>query len=65
MTMALVHTSKPEPSRTALAIPRGMEMRYTSSVVHSPKEIDTGSFSAMRRSTGWSRKKLVPKSKTR
>src|SRR4029453_15552576 len=52
---ALPHTSNGVPSRTALATPSGIEIRYTSSVVHSPSVTDTGSFSSMRPSTGRSR----------
>ena len=52
MTAALVHTSKVEPSRTALATPSGMEMAYTSSVVQRPSEIDTGILSITRLTTG-------------
>ena len=65
MMSPLVHTSKPLPSRTAFAMPSGMEMMYTSSVVHSPSEMDTGSLSITRSTTDWSRKKLSPKSKRR
>ena len=65
MMTALVHTSKAVPSRTAFAMPSGIEMRYTNSVVHSPIEIETGSFSRMSPMTERARKKLSPKSKTR
>ena len=51
-----VHTSKVEPSFTAFLMPSGIETRYWISVSHSPSEIDTGSFSAMRLSTERSRK---------
>ena len=57
-TIALVQISKAEPSRTALAIPSGIEIRYTRSVVHSPSEIETGSLDTMRSTTGRSWKKL-------
>ena len=53
---ALVHTSNEEPSRTALAIPRGIDTRYTRRVVHSPREIDTSILSTTRRTTDRSRK---------
>ena len=65
MTTALVHTSMAEPSRTAFVIPSGIETKYTRRVVHSPSEIETGSFSITRLTTERSRKKLVPKSNAR
>ena len=51
-----VHTSNVEPSFTALRMPSGIETIYWISVSHSPSEIDTGSFSAIRLSTDRSRK---------
>ena len=65
MIAALVQTSKCDPSRTALAMPSGIEIRYTISVVHSPSEIDTGILSTIRSITLRSRKKLLPKSSVR
>ncbi|MNO98759.1 hypothetical protein D3C76_905130 [compost metagenome] len=62
MIAELVHTSKWLPWRTALAIPSGIDTRYMISVLHSPSEIETGIFSAIRSITLASRKKLSPKS---
>ena len=62
MMAELVHTSKWLPCRVALAMPRGIDTRYMISVLHSPSEIDTGIFSAIRSMTLASRKKLSPKS---
>ena len=63
MTTPDDQTSKRDPSRTALAMPSGIDIRYTSSVVHSPSEIETGIFSSTRSTTVRSWKKLSPKSK--
>jgi hypothetical protein len=48
---ALVQTSKLLPSRTALRIPNGMDIRYTNNVVHKPSDIDTGILSSTRSMT--------------
>ena len=56
MIAALVHTSKGVPSRTALAIPSGIDTKYTRRVVHSPSEIDTSILSMTSRTTDRSRK---------
>ena len=34
-----------DPSLTAFFIPKGIEIKYTNKVVHSPSEIETGNFS--------------------
>src|SRR5436305_8418336 len=62
MMMLDVQVSKREPSLTALRMPSGIEIRYVSSVIQMPSDIDTGSFSLMSCSTLVSRKKLLPKS---
>ena len=51
-----VHTSNRVPSWIALRMPSGIEIRYSSSTIHSPSEIDTGSFSLISCSTLTSRK---------
>ena len=53
---ALVQVSKREPSRIALRMPSGIDTKYESNVIHSPSEIDTGSFSAINCKTPMSRK---------
>ena len=53
------------PVDAAATLPNGTEIRYTSKVVHTPREIDTGIFSITRSTTLRSRKKLWPKSNVR
>ena len=48
MMIPLVQVSNDDPSRTALRMPKGIEMRYAISVDHRPKVIDTGIFSRIR-----------------
>ena len=57
MMMTLeVQTSKREPSPTAFRIPSGIEIRYVSSIIQIPSDIDTGSFSLISCNTLTSRK---------
>ena len=56
MMMPEVHPSNRVPSRTAFRMPRGIEMRYASSVDQSPKVMDTGIFSITRSVTSIDRK---------
>ncbi|MCY1351354.1 hypothetical protein D9M68_297440 [compost metagenome] len=65
MIAELVQTSKTLPWRVALAMPRGIDTRYMISVLHRPREMDTGIFSTIRSVTLASRKKLLPKSRRR
>src|SRR5947209_18066384 len=62
MMMLEVQVSNREPSLTALRMPSGIEIKYVSSVIQMPSDIETGSFSLMSCSTLVSRKKLLPKS---
>jgi hypothetical protein len=43
--MNVVAVSKRLPARTALEIPNGTEIKYVRRNVHTPRLIDTGSFS--------------------
>ena len=63
MTTAELMTSKREPSRTA-AMPSGIEIGRSSSVVHSPSVTDTGIFEITRSVTRVLLWKLSPRSKT-
>ena len=61
--MNVVVVSNGVPARTALAMPSGSEIRYTSRKVHRPRLIDTGSFSLISSQTLLLWKKLRPRSK--
>src|SRR5206468_8511448 len=56
MITADVHVSNFEPSWTALRMPSGIEIRYVRSVIQTPSDIETGSFSLISCSTLTSRK---------
>src|SRR6185312_14536151 len=45
MITAEVQVSNFDPSATALRMPSGIEIRYVSSVIQIPSDIETGSFS--------------------
>ena len=55
--------SKRDPSRTAFAMPSGMEIRYDNRNVQRPRLIDTGSFSLISCHTSLLCMKLRPRSK--
>jgi hypothetical protein len=63
ITKKVETASKREPSRTALAMPSGTEIRYEIRKVHKPRLIETGSFSLISDQTGLFCMKLVPRSK--